>query len=413
MNSHMPETSAPFILADQQIIANPYDLYDGLRETAPIHEISNGVYFLSRYADCAAALLDHRRLSNRPAPFAFLHDRHRTDFVGADIARNLIAFRDAPDVTPARKALATEFMAFVRGHLPGLKAMARDGLRLPDSGTQIEFVSGIALPFALESTCRLIGFPHEDVGRLKSWSSDFFLMFHAIPSRDALIRLNSSLAEFRAYTEAIVRARLDHPRDDLISHLSRIDREKLDVPSLVDNVMLLAADGVENVWAGMANALTVILGHLDEVETHLEKGTSWNAILTECLRLESPAQYQGRIVAEPLEIRGETLRKYSVVLVGLAAANRDPAVFDDPSAFHPGRKGARDLSFGLGPHACLGRSLVDMQMVALFEALRPHLRQLRCEVTDDLWQARAGHRWLSSLPISYGPGSSTSIGAFT
>lgn len=268
----MPEIPIPFILADQQIIAHPYDLYDKLREETPVHEISNGVFFLSRYADCAAALLDHQRLSNRPAPFAFLHERHRMDFVGADIARNLIAFRDAPDVTPARKALATEFMAFIRGQLPLLKVMAKDRLIVPRHGNEVEFISDIALPFALKSTCRLLGFPLEDAGRLKRWSSDFFLMFHAIPNQEALIRLNASLAEFRAYTEAIVEARLVDPKDDLISHLLRIDRDRLSVSALIDNVMLLAADGVENVWAGMANALTVILDHLEDVEAYLGSG---------------------------------------------------------------------------------------------------------------------------------------------
>jgi cytochrome P450 len=387
-----------FRLADRALIADPYAYYDDLRARDPVHEVSDGVYLLTRYADCAAALTD-KRLSNRPAPFALLHPRHRETFIGADIAQNLIAFRDAPDVTAARKALATTFIAGTRHSAPVLADLARARAAALETDGPVDFVADVAMPYALHAMCRILGFPEEDAPRLKAWSAEFFYLFHAIPDRETLKRLNAQLAEFRAYTAGIVADRRTAPRDDLISRLARIDTAVVDEDALVDNVMLLAADGVENVWAGMANALMLVLRHRAEVAGHIAAGVPWSAILTECLRLESPGQYQGRIAAEAVEIGGVTLRKYAVVLVGLAAANRDPAAFPDPTAFRPGRKGARDLSFGLGGHACLGRSLVNMQMVALFEALWPHLAEITADPRPDLWDGRAGHRWLSSLPV--------------
>lgn len=394
----MPEQSSQFILSKKEIIADPYGYYDDLRAKSPVCEIASGVYFLSRYPDCAAALID-RRLSNRPAPFALLHKRHQADFIGADIAQNLIAFRDAPDVKFARKSLATEFMAFTKSRAPVLAELAKESVAGLDSVQTADFVSDVALPFAVHSMCRIMGFPEADAARLKAWSADFFYLFHAIPDRETLVRLNAQLAEFRSYTREILQARRAAPKDDLISQLAKIDAGILDETALVDNIMLFAADGVENVWAGMANALAIVVKHHDLIESLLARGVSWGAVLTECLRLESPGQYQGRVALEPLEIGGVSLRKYSVVLVGLAAANRDPDTFEDPSAFRPDRKGARDLSFGLGPHACLGRSLVNMQMIALFEALTPYLGKITCKLDPGMWDGRAGHRWLSTLPI--------------
>jgi len=404
----MTDSAASFILATREIIAEPYAFYDDLRARAPVHAVSDGVWFLSRHADCAAALTD-RRLANAPAPFALLHRRNSATFIGAEIAQNLIAFRDAPEVTAARKALATTFLAFTRSRAPLLAELARDSLgpleTAPDAANarEIDFVSRIAQPYALRGMCRILGFPEADAARLKAWSADFFYLFHAIPDRETLVRLNATLAEFRAYTAETLRARRTDPRDDLISALARIDPAVLDETALVDNIMLLAADGVENVWAGMANALLAVTAHRDAVARHVAAGVPWSAILTECLRLESPGQYQGRIVTEPLEIGGVALRRYAVVLVGLAAANRDPAAFEAPAEFRPDRKGARDLAFGLGPHACLGRSLVNMQMVALFEALAPRLDRLSCAVTPEMWDGRAGHRWLARLPVTIAP----------
>lgn len=397
--------SSSFILSNKDIIAAPYAFYDDLRDRDPVHEVSNGVYFLTRHADCAAALTD-KRLSNRPAPFAMLHSRNRGDFVGADIAQNLIAFRDAPEVAQARKALATTFMAFTRSRAPLLSDLASACIRPVEGAESIDFVADMIMPYTLRGICRILGFPETDAALLKAWSADFFYLFHAIPDRDTLVRLNATLAEFRGYTLDIVRARRAAPKDDLISKLAQIETQTLDDAALVDNVMLLAADGVENVWAGMANALLSISQNRDAVAAQIDAGVQWSAVLTECLRLESPGQYQGRIVMEPLEIGGVALRKYAVVLVGLAAANRDPRAFDTPQAFRPNRRGARDLSFGLGPHACIGRALVIMQMVALFEALAPHLPRISCSVTPDMWDGRAGHRWLNKLPGTIAAGNS-------
>jgi len=386
-------------LADPDVIADPYPYYDALRETDPVHCISDGVYFLTRYADCAAALTD-QRLSNRPAPFALLNKRHSNTFFGAEIAQNLIAFRDAPDVTRARKALASRFVAFTKTCAPLLSDLAQPYQgKLANPDTQ-DFVTLIAQPFALESMCKVFGFPTSDAGQLKAWSADFFYLFHAIPDRETLLRLNATLAAFRSYTQEIVQERRLAPRDDLISKLVQIDDGLLDDTALTDNIMLLAADGVENVWAGMANALMVLRTNQAHASASLAAGRPWSALLSECLRLESPGQYQGRIARDPLEIGGVEIRKYNVVLVGLAAANRDPAVFESPAQFRADRQGARDLAFGLGPHACLGRSLVQMQMSALFQALAPALEDITCHVTPQDWAGRAGHRWLSRLPVT-------------
>ena len=394
----MSDVPQQFIFARDEVIQDPYPYYDDIRARGPVQEIADGVFFVARHAECAAALTD-RRLSNRPAPFALLHSRNQDQFVGADIAQSLIAFRDAPDVTRARKALATEFAAFTRTTGAVLKDEAQASLAPLATATSMDFVQSIAMPYAIRTMCRILGFPIEDTAKLKAWSADFFYLFHAIPDRDTLVRLNSTLADFRTYTAQIVSARRQNPQNDLISKLCMIDESILDDGALIDNIMLFAADGVENVWAGIANALALITTNYDAVATHLANGTGWGPILTECLRIESPGQYQGRIALEELELGGVRLRKYSVVLVGLACANRDPIAFPTPTEIIPNRKGAKDLAFGLGPHACLGRALVNMQMLAIFEALEPHLARLTCQLTPDLWDGRAGHRWLSALPI--------------
>jgi cytochrome P450 len=211
--------------------------------------------------------------------------------------------------------------------------------------------------------------------------------------------MNVDMGAFRVFISNAIASRQKTAGDDLVSMLIRAAPGSLDEDALVDNVMLLVADMIENVWAGIASALMILIEHRSEAESFLAAGGSWNSLIDECLRLESPGQYQSRISTEPLDIGGTTLNKYSVVLVGLAAANRDPATFNDPTAFQPSRKGAKHLTFGLGRHACIGGALARQEMTAILRAMWP--LEERLDLVEDTmhWEARAGHRWLRSLPL--------------
>ena len=226
-----------------EIIADPYTTYDRLRVADPVHFNAKGFWFLSRYEDVAAALRD-RRFSNRPAPFALLHARHRGRFIASDVAANLMAFHDAPQHGELRQPLASAF----RKRLSAIEADVEDtaagvARQLP-KGTDIDAVSRFAAPCALRTTARMMGLPDEDHPMIARWSSDFFFMFHAIPDAATMARLNDSVSAFRSY----VADQIECPGSaGLIADLA----EKTPVSQrgiLADNIMLLIADGIENVF---------------------------------------------------------------------------------------------------------------------------------------------------------------------
>lgn len=250
--------------------------------------------------------------------------------------------------------------------------------------------------------CQIFGFPESDASRIKAWSEPFFSFFHSIPDRATLLRMNAALQEFRSYVTSAIENRQSAPREDLLTMLAGADADALDNEALVDNTMLLVADAIENVWAGIASVLVLLVQNYQVTKDYLKAGGNWIGVADECLRLESPGQYQGRIKLEPMKIGDTYLTKYSLVLVEFAAANRDPSAFEDPKVFRPGRKGPRHLAFGLGRHACIGGSLVRMETAAILSALWPLIPNLEIEQTSLQWDTRAGHRWLKSLPIRLG-----------
>lgn len=390
--TQMPEPV--FDPSSPDAIENPYPLYDRLRTADPVHFNPKGFWFLTRYEDIAAALRDPR-FSNRPAPFALLHARNRRRFVASDVAANLVAFQDAKEHTDMRRPLASAFGKRLRGIEQEISQIADEVVDALPRGQEIDAVSTFAEPCALRTTARVIGLPEEDLPQIARWSSDFFFMFHAIPDAETMARLNASATAFRAYVmELISSPGAGGLIADLSSGASHDERI-----TLADNIMLLIADGIENVRAGLASALDVILRHPECLELLRREAAALGRAIDEALRLESPGQYQGRITLEPVEIGGREIRSRSIVLLGYGAANRDPNVFDTPDRFDIDRPARRTMTFGMGPHACLGAALFRIQTQAALSALLSHTVRLIAPHAPREWVPRAGHRWLASLSI--------------
>jgi pimeloyl-[acyl-carrier protein] synthase len=237
-----------------------------------------------------------------------------------------------------------------------------------------------------------LGYPEEAAGQLKQWSSMFFYLFQQIPSTEMLQRLNKSLADFRELTREIVSERRRHPQDDLISRLIHADEGALSEQEIVDNSMLMAADGIENVWSGLVSAVATLLTHESELKKMRDRPELVDVAVEECLRYESPGQYQGRIALEDIQWGNKIVRRYSVVQLVFASANRDPNAFANPDRFDIQREdSSRHLAFGLGRHAC--RAALRM----LFES-----RAIKLADKNLTWEARPGHRWLAEVPLEIG-----------
>ncbi len=134
---------------------------------------------------------------------------------------------------------------------------------------------------------------------------------------------------------------------------------------LVSNVAVVLFGAIETSEAMTANALWHLLTHPEAVEIGLTGGNRGRFIaraVEESLRLEPAATMVDRYTTQDLTIGGIDLVAGEAVAVSLAGANRDPAVFEDPDRFHPGRPGVeRHLAFVRGPHACLGLHLARLQ----------------------------------------------------
>ena len=390
----------PFDPADPAFVADPYPTYAWLRAHEPVHRAPSGAFVLTRYDDVAAALADER-LANAPARHAVVHERNRGRYVCADVASRILPFLDPPRHTAPRRRIGRVFHEQLRDAPPDLDGLAQGLLDRLDGRARFDVVADFASPFAVRAIAALLGVPAAEAPRLERWSESFFYLFAPIPSHAVRERLDADLAAFRAFFRDLVAARRAQPGPDLVSALAaaRRDDEGLDDAALVDNLMLLFADGVENVDRAIASACWLLLRHPEQLARLRADPASWPAAIDECLRFESPAQFVARIAREEVELRSVRVPRDGVVLLVLGAANRDPGTFADPDRFDVGRRPNPHLAFGRGRHACVGGPLVERELGAALRTLFARFPSLRCD-DGARWMPRPAHRWLERLLVT-------------
>jgi hypothetical protein len=145
---------------------------------------------------------------------------------------------------------------------------------------------------------------------------------------------------------------------------------------IISNAGILLFGGIETTEGMITNALTYLL----ENPGAAPDPTRLDAVIDESLRLEPAAAVIDRYARTETTLATARIDKGELVRVSIAAANRDPAVFDDPNAFAPGRSRARrHLAFAQGPHVCLGIHLARLEARAGLAALSQRLPSLRLD----------------------------------
>jgi cytochrome P450 len=384
-------------------VRDPYPLFARLRDEEPVHRSPAGPWVLTRYDDVHAALGDER-LGNAPARYAVVHARNRDRYVCADVAGNVLPFLDPPAHAGPRRVVGRAFSERLRDAPPDIAGIARGLLARWDGTDTRDVVADYASPLAVGVIADVVGVPREDTPQLEGWSEAFFYLFNAIPSHEVREQLDRALTEFREYMAGLIAERRKRPADDLITGLATGGAgEALSDPQVVDNLMLLFADGLENVDRAIGNATYALLRHPEELWRLRERPELLPGAVDECLRFESPAQYIGRIAREDLAVHEVSIPAGSTVLLALGSANRDPSAFERPDTLDITRSPNPHLAFGRGRHSCIGGPLVELQLAQALRCLLERAAQLELAADRVSFVARPGHRWVAEVPVWWRP----------
>ncbi|MVU77186.1 cytochrome P450 [Nocardia sp. ET3-3] len=274
-----------------------------------------------------------------------------------------------PEHTRLRRPVASAFTprAVKRLHdrVVSVTAELLDRLSRSDSA---DLAASFAAQVPIAIISEMLGFPDEDRDTFLGWGEQFSPMLDIGLSWRATSQAISAIMEWDHYLDTHLARLRSCPGDDILSGL--VEAGQLDDHELKATASLLLGAGFETTVNLIGNGIVALLEHPDQLARLHAEPDLWPNAVEEILRFDAPVQRSARIASADLDIGGVQVREGSTVVLLLAGANRDPAVFGNPEVFDVGRVNARDhLTFSTGIHACLGASLARMEATYALRAL--------------------------------------------
>ncbi|MBV9512475.1 MAG: cytochrome P450 [Mycobacteriaceae bacterium] len=263
-----------------------------------------------------------------------------------------------------------------------------------------DLVREFTFAFPVQVIARLMGLPREDYLRFQRLSIE---LLSVVYDWDVGIAASAALKEY--FGEILAERRAD-PRDDLISTLaaSEIDGIRLSDDEIFAFLLLILPAGVETTYRASGNLLVAMLTEPSLLHTLRADRATLRGAIEEALRWEPPISTVVRVAARDCELGGIAIPAGTNVSVSVAAANRDPARYPDPDRFDPTRTNIAHLTFGAGPHVCLGMHLARMETAVAINALLDRLPDLRLDPTAPAPRITGvAFRSPVALPVEFGP----------
>jgi cytochrome P450 len=393
-----------------EFLDDPYPTYRALRQFDPIHHMPDGSYFLSRYDDCLAVYRDtqtwssDKKLEFKPN-FAdsLLYEHHTTSLV----------FNDPPYHTRVRKLLAP---AFTPRALRALEARIEALVdRLLDAAAErgsMDVIADFAAAIPIQLIGDMLGIPQDERGPLRDWSLAILGALEPVLSKQQFDTGVAAVADFKDYLNEIILHRLQNAAGDSAEILSTLigasafdpkanADEQLSKPELIHNCIFLLNAGHETTTNLIGNAVDLLIQNPEVMNDLRRHPQLIETAVEEFLRMESSNQLGNRRATKETMLGGVAMPAGTYVHIGIGAANRDPAQFDDPERLNIRRAPNRHLAFATGIHACAGMSLARMEaqvgigrLVQRFAQIEPGGAYIRGR--------RARFRGFRSYPVRVG-----------
>jgi cytochrome P450 len=358
-------------------------------------------FLVARHADVKAVLADHARFSNEfrrdvdvpGAPKLTDEERARMR------AGNLLGV-DPPEHTRLRRMLTPEFtVRRMRRLEPRIVEIVDDHLdAMEKAGPPSDLVADFALPIPSLVICELLGVPYTDRAEFQERTSRLLDISLPMEERQEVGQ------ESRAYMADLVARAQTEPGEDMLGMLVREHGDDLTTDELIGIAGLLLIAGHETTSNMLGLGTLALLRHPDQLALVRDDPAAVAPAIEELLRFLGIV-HSGipRTTTQDVEVGGVAIPADSLVILALAAANRDPRYLPDGDRLDVTRDAAGHVAFGHGVHHCLGAPLARMEMRTAFPALLRRFPDLALAVPFEEVPFRAFHfiYGLQSLPVTW------------
>jgi cytochrome P450 len=413
LESRLQEDLRLIFTGDVDAIQDPYPVYARLLEESPVHRYDASTVIVSRHPDVKATYRDEahfpatRRLGSPfEGQFNLLgaQELAMLDYF-AEFDKHTISRKNGADHTRVRRAA---HMYFTPRRVDELRSTFQgifDELIDEHSTEDIFDFARVAYRLPLLVICEIFGVPREDAEQLKAWGDVWTITGQNPLLPESVHRKAVVLEAYRDYVRQLVaRHRGDEGRSRLISSvLDATEEQRLTEDELVAFILHTTFAGHETTQHALGNGLHALLLHRDQWRMLCSDAALVPAAVEEILRFDPPVAAITKYSAEGASVAGVAIEPGKFVMLLDAAANRDPAVFEDPHAFDITRSPNDHVTLGFGPHVCLGASLARLEGRIVFETLSRRFPDLDFAVDHSTLRYHRGMRGLDELPVRLGP----------
>jgi cytochrome P450 len=383
--------------------ANPYPLYHQLRQTAPVHRAKLGMWLLSRYDDCWAAMRDPR-LGKDYAPQ--IEQRFGPDWrthPSLTAGEHSMLNTTGPEHTRLRKLVSKSFTPRMIENLKPVIERTVTALLDPiaeaGGGNVLEAV-GFPLPVTIIGV--MLGVPEMDRPQFRGLVRDLVAIFEMQPTAEQLAAADVAQLSIKEYFLGLIAEKRKQPGEDLLSALAGAgsDGDRLSDDELSTMASLLFGAGFETTTNLFGNGLLALLRHPDQLALLRNDDSLFANLPDEFLRYDGTAQLVNRVTEAAIDIGGITIPAGEQVFALLGAGNHDPAHYPHPDQLDVTRTEIEPVSFGGGVHFCLGAALARAEIGITFKNLLARFETIELNGEAPRFQDRLTLRGLTSLHVA-------------
>lgn len=385
---------------------------DRIREEAPMFfSPSQQVWFITRHEDVINAFSDKRWSEKRlhGSQFNAIPEAER-----ATVIPNLVKYVpdwvnniDSPQHDRVRRLLLKGFTRKVIESIrPAIDQACDDLVDYAAEKREFDFVNDIAFPLPATVILRLLGVPLEHLPKMRGWANYVTAALAGVqPPRELLLAAEQAFAEMNEIFMIEIEKRKTEPGSDLITALvqAREDNgDALTLEELLGILQLVIIAGHDSTANTIGLSLLALLNHPDQLELYREGKVETLTAMSELTRHVNVAAMQPRVALEPIELHGQVAQPGQYAFVMIAAANRDPRMFDNPTRLDFTRRNVdRMASFGPGIHHCVGHYLARVELDALYRRIVKRFKTMEADTSNLQFQLNPVFRGLEALPVRF------------
>lgn len=401
-----PKPLCPMDLRRDESINNPYPGYQQLIRHHPVvWDAQINAWLVSDYGLLREVMGHSAVSSDRITPLRKRLPQALLEAGGnmaIDVFSRTILMMDPPKHTIIRRALQPAFtIKSILAQENNIRALAESVIDASLVKGEVDVVRDLAYPLPTLVIAQWLGADPEDGEKFKAWSDDIVDFIATYVKKDptrVIMDAVRSIKAMKCNLAKLLEKYRQQGGDNLMCRLLALQKAH---PTLTDddllaNAILLVVAGHETTIHLISNSFFILQKQLG-VYQYLQREATPNLLklfIEESLRFESPVQRLARMAVAEFQLGNQTIAAGDRIICMLGAANRDPAIFNDPDTFRLDRKSNKHLAFGDGPHHCIGALLARLEARILLEVFLS-----RAQVVEWLTPVPARSRNLSLRAI--------------